>query len=162
MAMNRTIRKPFAHPGKGPRASKHRWYLKWKDMRNRCQNPNHRQYKDYGGRGISVCQAWNDDFWQYVKDIESLGPQPTPQHEVDRIENDGNYELSNVRWATRRTQQQNSRNAHPLTWEGETLSIAAWADRFGVTYEQFWGRAHHYRYDMAKTIASVQKLKKTG
>ena len=78
-----------------------RWALMWQ----RCTNPNHKGYKNYGGRGITVCERW-DSFKNFYAD---MGEAPEGRS-LDRINNDGNYEPSNCRWATRKEQAQNSRN----------------------------------------------------
>ena len=80
-------------------------------MMKRCFNTNHPQYADYGGRGITVCNAWVQSFEQFVADI---GEPPSDTHSLDRIDNDGNYEPSNVRWATRIEQQRNRRPINGL------------------------------------------------
>lgn len=80
-------------------------YVLWLGMRRRCDNPSHVGYKNYGARGIQVCERWND-FTLFLADV---GRRPTPQHTLDRINNDGNYEPGNVRWATRIEQAANSR-----------------------------------------------------
>jgi hypothetical protein len=80
-------------------------YKSWWNMRNRCNNPKNKDYARYGGRGIKVDPAW-DDFHQFIEDV---GEKPSPQHSIDRINNDGNYEPGNVRWATRQEQTHNSR-----------------------------------------------------
>ncbi|WP_239700372.1 hypothetical protein [Mammaliicoccus sp. D-M17] len=71
-------------------------YRVWIGMKNRCNNPKHKQYKDYGGRGIKVCERW-DDFSNFIED---MGERPTKKHQIDRTNNDGNYEPNNCEWVT--------------------------------------------------------------
>lgn len=78
----------------------------WKSMKDRCLNPNDKRYADYGGRGIGVCERWRASFEAFYKDV---GPKPDPTLTLDRINNDGNYEPGNVRWATWREQRLNQR-----------------------------------------------------
>lgn len=82
-------------------------YTCWGSMRHRCRNPKSSKYADYGGRGISVCERWNS-FENFLAD---MGRRPTPAHSLDRINNDGNYEPGNCRWATPK-EQMNNRRAH--------------------------------------------------
>lgn len=80
-------------------------FRSWWGMRQRCGNPNHSRYPGWGGRGITVCDRWRE-FKNFFAD---MGEKPTPAHSIDRINNDGNYEPSNCRWATPKEQQRNSR-----------------------------------------------------
>jgi hypothetical protein len=81
-------------------------YWVWAGMIARCTNPKHTSYKNYGGRGITVCKRWLRSFSAFIED---MGPKPTPQHTIDRKNNDGNYTKRNCRWATRSQQNLNRR-----------------------------------------------------
>jgi hypothetical protein len=81
-------------------------YAAWWAMRERCQNPEHPAYEHYGGRGISVCKEWAESFETF---FAYVGRRPSDEHSLDRINNDGNYEPGNVRWATIDVQNSNKR-----------------------------------------------------
>lgn len=81
-------------------------YKIWGKMRDRCNNPASTHYRNYGGRGIKVCERWQHSFLAFYEDI---GPRPDPSYSIDRIDNDGNYEPGNVKWATRHEQAINQR-----------------------------------------------------
>lgn len=103
-------------------------YNAWQAMKNRCLNPNVPAYKNYGGRGIKVCNRWIDSFVNFLSDV---GPRPKGM-DLDRINNDGNYEPQNVRWASRKTNIRNTRANRLITINGITKCAAQWAEDIGA------------------------------
>jgi len=104
-------------------------YRAWEGMKTRCYNPASPNYKDYGGRGITVCKRWRDSFTAFFTD---MGPKPSRVHSLDRKDNSKGYSPSNCRWATHLEQQQNTRFNHNITAFGETLVLSEWARRRGI------------------------------
>lgn len=100
----------------------------WSDMKQRCYNKNALQYKNYGARGISVCDRWLESFDNFLSD---MGVKPNGMT-IDRIDVNGNYGPSNCRWATNDDQQKNKRNCHLITFNGETLTRRDWAKKIGL------------------------------
>lgn len=109
----------------------------WCAMRQRCGNPSDNGYEYYGARGITVCERWRDSFENFYED---MGPRPSSGHSIDRINNDGNYEPSNCRWATRLVQAHNSRISTNITHNGETKCIAEWAQQAGISVKSMYTR----------------------
>lgn len=109
--------------------SKQPWYSNWLHMVNRCNNPNNDRFYDYGGRGIKVCEEWNDA-WVFGKWAEENGFQKGLQ--IDRIDNDGNYEPSNCRLVTPKENMQNRRNTVVLIINHVSKSINAWCEEYGL------------------------------
>ena len=100
----------------------------WCGMRQRCQNTKVPCYYRYGGRGISVCARW-EKFENFLAD---MGRRPSGAS-LERIDNDGNYEPSNCRWATVTEQARNRRNSRVITHEGRTQTLVAWAEELGLS-----------------------------
>jgi len=91
----------------------------WRNMRARCYNTNNPMYKHYGGRGITVCDRWKDSFEDFYND---MGDRPSNKHSIDREDNNGNYESSNCRWATKIVQANNTRSTRLLEYNGKNQS----------------------------------------
>lgn len=106
-------------------------YKAWWQMIKRCTDPEHKFWKDYGGRGITVDPAWLD-FDQYYADT---GEPPTEQHTLDRIDNEKGYGPDNWRWATKAEQARNRRYCHLLTFTGKTQTASEWARELGMKVE---------------------------
>lgn len=106
----------------------HPLYTVWRSMICRCLHTYNPHYKNYGGRGISICQRWLDSFHDFVSD---MGERP-PGTSIERINNDGNYEPSNCKWATKKEQQSNRRVNRLIAFNGETKPLQHWADTLGV------------------------------
>jgi len=102
-------------------------YRVWSMMKDRCFNPRSHAYKNYGGRGITVCQRWLK-FENFIKDISPLKPGMT----LDRKDNEKNYCPSNFRWATYAEQARNKRSSHILEHAGKKLHLSDWASETGI------------------------------
>jgi hypothetical protein len=125
-------------------------YRAWQHMKERCLNPSDPRYHRYGGRGITVCERWLD-FSNFIAD---MGPRPSPSHSLDRINNDGSYELANCRWATRKEQQQNTVTAKWLTYNGSTKTLGDWARHLGISHGALLNRLRKWPIDRALTAKS--------
>ena len=117
-------------------------YRIWGGMRSRCNNPNHSLYKNYGGRGIKVCKEWNDfsAFREWAVTNGYVEGDNRRKCSIDRIDVNGNYEPMNCRWATAKVQMNNTRRNTVVEYEGMKMSLAQWADCFGMNYSSFMSR----------------------
>lgn len=127
-------------------------YHTWLDIKNRCHNYRNKSYKNYGARGIAVCDEWRNSFisfYQYVSTLPNFG---VDGYSIDRIDNDGNYEPGNVRWASARTQSMNKRNTIHVSVLGKTTTILDLADETGIKYATLL--FHQKRGDLEKYVIS--------
>ena len=110
-------------------------YFSWDAMKQRCLNPNNSRYKDYGGRGITICEEWLK-FENFYKDI---GDKPKGLT-LDRIDNNGNYCKENCKWSNSKEQHNNTRKNHLLTYKNKTQTIAQWARELEMNYGTLFAR----------------------
>jgi len=124
-------------------------YKSWCHMRDRCYRQTDKRYTDYGGRGIKVCDSWRNSFMSFYSD---MGNKPTPKHQLDRIDNNGNYEPNNCRWATPRDQSNNRRSNTYYTYQGKTMTLAAWARHSGINHDKLRQRVKRYGWPIEKAL----------
>lgn len=129
-------------------------YNCWKSIKRRCTKPNATDYHHYGGRGIKMCDRWLNSFDDFLAD---MGRKPTPKHSIERINNDGNYEPSNCRWATQREQVSNSRHCNKLTHDGKTMTIAQWSQETGIPAPTISSRIHLMKWSVADALATKSR-----
>lgn len=103
-------------------------YRTWSLMKDRCYNRKTPGFYKYGGRGITVCKRWRNSFETFYAD---MGPRPSTNHSIDRIDNDGAYSPDNCRWATKKQQARNRRTNLTITFNGETMTSVEWSKRLG-------------------------------
>lgn len=129
-------------------------------MKTRCQNSKSKEYDRYGGRGITVCEEWKNDFMSFYNWAIANGYQEGLT--IDRKDNDGNYEPSNCRWITRKEQMNNCSRNHLITIDGETHTIKEWSEITGVPASRITARINVLGWDEKKAVITRQdKRKKT-
>ncbi|MBO5259973.1 MAG: hypothetical protein J6B26_06295 [Agathobacter sp.] len=134
----RTEKRPEFHKVHG--MTKTRLYKIWVNMKQRCYIEENEQYPNYGGRGIEVCEEWRNDFQSFYNWAIANGYQDDLS--IDRKNPDGHYEPSNCRWATMKEQQNNRRNNHLITYNGETHTMMEWSEITGTNYKTIANRLY--------------------
>ena len=135
-----------------------RIYHIWCAMKSRCHNPNNQDYKDYGGRGITVCKEWNENFnafWSWA--IENGYSNNLP---IDRINTNGNYCPENCRWADDYQQANNHRNTLIYNYNGETHSLSEWARMIGISPNTLYCRIVIYKWPIERAMTEKNNKKR--
>lgn len=121
---------------------------RWSNMMTRCYDHSHAAYHHYGGRGIKVCDDWHDPY----KFVAQLPEGYFDRAQLDRIDNDGNYEPNNVRWSTARENHNNRRSCIPIEYKGRTQTLSQWADEVGLTRATLDFRMRKLFWSIEKTL----------
>jgi hypothetical protein len=124
-------------------------YSSWLKMRGRCNDPKNNRYMRYGGRGIKVCDAWNNSFCAFFKD---MGERPDGMT-LDRIDVNKDYELENCRWATEAVQKRDSQKL--ITFNGQTKSITEWATYLGIRQSALSMRLGKYGWSVERALSPL-------
>jgi len=132
--------------------TKHPYYNTWRNMKQRCTDTNHPQFADYGGRGISVCDAWSD-FWTFASD---MGERPD-SYTLDRIDNDLGYCPENCRWASRHQQALNQRRRKVMAKSGYKGVKRAGSRWVATAYVRGSGQVHLGRFSTPEEAAQAVK-----
>ncbi len=127
----------------------------WAAMLRRCYNKNTQDYKDYGAKGINVCDRWRHSYKNFIDD---MGRRPSNKHSIDRYPNKtGNYEPSNCRWATMKQQARNTSTNRMLTYNGETKCLIEWAEVLDVHRGAIGRRVKKFGDNMDLIVADLNK-----
>lgn len=125
-------------------------YRAWKSMTQRCRNKNLPSWKDYGARGIKVCDQWIKSFETFFAD---MGKRPGPSYSLDRIDVREHYTPKNCRWATPKEQVRNRRTTIFVTWKGERKPLSEVCEETGTNYKRAWVRTKLLGWSSERTFA---------
>jgi hypothetical protein len=128
----------------------------WAAMWTRCTNPRQSHWMKYGGRGITICERWKS-FANFYAD---MGPKPSPEHSIDRRDNNKGYEPSNCRWATQVEQMNNTSRSAKVEYLGRVETITKWAEILGINYSSL--RARYQRGDQPPRLFRPMERQSTA
>lgn len=112
-------------------------FVIWRGMRSRCLDPRRPEFQRYGARGIGICERWKNSFVAFLEDV---GPRPSPAHSIHRVDNSGDYEPGNCRWATRSEQARNTRSNRLLCYRGRIITLAEASEISGIDARKIGNR----------------------
>ncbi len=133
-------------------------YWVWKLMKHRCFNKRSKAYKDYGGRGVTMCRRWAESFEHFIAD---MGERP-PGMTIERKDNDGPYAPGNCKWIPKAEQRSNTRHTHRITYKGVTKPLLHWARDLGITNNALMYRLRKWGIARAVTTPASENGKKAG
>lgn len=129
-----------------------RLYRIWNAMKCRCNLPTNNNYKNYGGRGIKICKEWNDNFLSFYDWAMANGYSENLT--IERLNNDGNYEPDNCRWATKKEQANNRRYCVMITYNGKTQNLTQWCKELNLDYKFIHNRIKKNKWDFERAITT--------
>jgi hypothetical protein len=132
-------------------------FRSWLNMRSRCLSHSDSRYKDYGGRGITVCDRWKESFEAFLED---MGLRPSRGHSIERVDNNGHYDPGNCRWATRKEQQNNRKNTRFILLDGDRVALTDAARSLGVRKDTL--RYYADKHQNTLTTDLLSNVKRSG
>lgn len=130
-------------------------YTAWFDAKKRCSDPSCKYYHNYGGRGITMSEEWTNSFETFLND---MGPKPSPNHSLDRIDNNKGYYKENCQWATKIEQDRNRRTCVYITYKNETLTLIEWSRRLNIPFTTLnWRRNNEWSVERMLTTPVVRR-----
>lgn len=140
------------------RMSKTRLYREWALIKSRCFNKNIKSYKDYGGRGIKMCNEWADSFetfrdWAYQSGY-------TDELTIERVDHDGDYCPTNCTWIPFNKQQKNRRTSYAIEYNGKTQDLVSWCNELGLPYKNVHNRIYKLGWSFEKAISEPVHIEK--
>jgi hypothetical protein len=134
----------------------------WSDMKRRCYSPDRRGYENYGGRGIKVCDRWitgEGSSGGFACFLADMGERPSAEHQIDRIDNDGDYTPDNCQWVQRNAQNYNKRNTFRFTAFGKELTVEDAEAMSGIPRRTIWHRINVNK--MSPEVAMTKPVRQT-
>jgi len=129
-------------------------YRAWATMRQRCNSLTHPEYRYYGGRGITVCESWDDSFEAFFC---AMGRRPTSKHSLDRIDNFKGYSPTNCRWATRLEQANNTRFNRRIEYDGRSQTLAEWSRETGIPSHTIISRLDRGKWSVSRAPSTPSR-----
>lgn len=134
-------------------------YRAWSSMKKRCLNPRHGVYARYGARGITVCERWIGDFPAFLSD---MGPRPSADHSLERVDNNLGYSPSNCEWRSRHAQNRNRRNTVFVRIDGRDLPLAEAAEMASLPYGTVWRRVTRFGWPIERALSQAPRVIRTS
>lgn len=134
-------------------------YVCWRNMKARCNRPSHPHYKNYGARGITVCDEWNRSFSAFLRD---MGRRPSHSHSIERDRNDEGYSPGNCRWALKAEQLRNRRNAVRIEHDGQSMSLNEASERYSIPLERLRGRLFKLGWSVSRALTEPRSTANEG
>lgn len=125
-------------------------FTAWASMLQRCGDPNSKDFRNYGGRGIAVCLEWAGSFQIFLRD---MGSKPSPEHSIERVDVEQGYSAENCIWATRSQQARNRRDKVTVILDGENCSLADVCEARGLPYHTIWQRMRRLNWSPEKALS---------
>lgn len=143
----------FRH-GHACRSGRSSEYKSYQAMLARCYNRRNRSFKYYGARGIRVCCGWRKSFQKFLRD---MGPKPSPEFSLDRIDPNGSYRKSNCKWSDSKTQRRSRRDSHTYNFAGVYRPLSEIAEFYGLPYLTVWERIHKLGWSLTDAITKPRR-----